>query len=305
MRTFLFLIFNFIAYQIVAQNYQLVPDSCTICVYRSSDGKGSWYTNSYSVLGNRDTTYNGNTYVMSEGECCLLQPFGIRQVGNKLYGAVNDSLQEFLIMDFDAEIGDSIDSLYSEGFYYMAKVENKDSVLLNNGIYHHYMELQGIGYYDNGGFYEAFWNLQWNERALCRFINSAGTYGGVYFNIIYFLYSISVTYDSPKFCTTDEIYENPQGVTCVMCNPQTSNLEGLDNQQFEVYPNPTSTKLTVKSKTVIHEISISDLNGKSVEQFNNLNANQYVINTDELSRGIYVLSIKTSMGYYTQKLIKN
>lgn len=158
------------------------------------------------------------------------QPFAFRQAGNKLYGIVHDSISEFLIMDFGANVDDTIHDLYSEGIYYDARVTNKDSVLVNGGVYHHYMNLEGIRYRfanNPGGWQQAYWLLTWNERGLCGYNFTQfdpELLGGVLYNIPFNFYVISVSYSAPEYCTTDTLYNIPPNVSCENCIPQTNSI---------------------------------------------------------------------------------
>ncbi|HQW24209.1 MAG TPA: T9SS type A sorting domain-containing protein [Bacteroidia bacterium] len=80
---------------------------------------------------------------------------------------------------------------------------------------------------------------------------------------------------------------------------------------FEVYPNPVSDVVNVKfnlNKNESISYVIKDLSGREVSLKNemNLNAglNSFSVNTSELSKGIYFLSISTHAGEKTVRLIK-
>jgi len=187
------------------QDYQLIPDSCSFCFYSTSTGGNSWYSNNYGIDPSSDTSLLGNSYIKLSNIDYDFQPFAIRQEGNKLYGVIHDSTSEVLIMDFDANIGDTIFNLYSEGYNYHARVSSKDSFLVNNGVYHHNMRLSGISIFNNGSWEPGSWGIKWNERGLCiaDIVGFDWDYGGVLFNIPYDYYVISVSYLSPSYCTTD------------------------------------------------------------------------------------------------------
>ena len=212
-------------------------------MHLTSTGSNSWWSNYYNLVPNNDTIFNGQTYMIIERNINpntpLCQQFAFRQVGNKLYGIVHDSLSEYLIMDFDAVVGDTIDSLYSEGLYYRALVEAKDSILVNNGIYHHYMNLKGLGYWSQSfGWQDIFWGIVWNERALCNFNFGnnwgGGNYGGVIFNVPSYFYYVSIQYASPNYCTVDPLYNTPPEVGCMNCIPWTNNVPTIDKSNKEL-----------------------------------------------------------------------
>lgn len=308
MKTVLRFTFLFYSTVIFGQSYQLLPDSCTFCLFKTSTGGSSWYDNQYGINPNQDTLFLGNTYMkITELGISNSQPFAFRQSGNQLKGIVHDSINEFLIMDFNAEVGDTIYNLYSEGFYYHAKVVQKDSVLVNGGIYHKFMNLEGIEFFDSGWWQEYTWPITWNERALCGWnINEfdGEHLGGLLFNIPSNFYSISILYAFPSFCTTDTHYTNPVGITCENCIPQTNSIYEIEQINFELFPNPTNEKLKISFTNVDkREISILNSFGQLIlHTSTELSAIELI--TNELSTGIYFINVKTENSTSTKRFIK-
>lgn len=289
-----------------AQTRNLIPDSCTFCLFQVSNGGFGWYDGSYGIDPDSDTLVLGNSYVKVNNSSSYGQPFGIRQVGNKLFGVVPDSLSEYLIMDFESAVSDTIHHLYSEGFFYDAVVLNKDSVQVNNGIFHHFVNLKGIGYYSSSGMFSEYdWDIVWNERSLCA-VNSSGPreLGGVLFNVPTELYSLSAVYAFAAFCTTDPIYNNPSSVICQNCNPQTNSLDELILGELALYPNPVINELFIQSEiSLIQSLSVYDVNGvKVVEE--TVNSNETRVNTSKLAKGIYFIKLETDQGLLQQIFFK-
>ena len=87
-------------------------------------------------------------------------------------------------------------------------------------------------------------------------------------------------------------------------NCATANLVSLKGNKITVYPNPVNNILHVETKAVIdiEEVKVYNLQGNQLRQ---LNQNLESINTESLSSGIYLLSIKTDKGSVEYKLIKN
>ncbi len=48
-----------------AQQYKLLPDSCTYCIFQSKMGS-NWYNDYYSISPTNDTIINNNTYIKVE-----------------------------------------------------------------------------------------------------------------------------------------------------------------------------------------------------------------------------------------------
>jgi alpha-tubulin suppressor-like RCC1 family protein len=69
--------------------------------------------------------------------------------------------------------------------------------------------------------------------------------------------------------------------------------------EISVYPNPASTVLNIKSSNPILNISISDINGRLIQE-----TYQTEINIEQFSKGIYLMKITTEIGVSTQKIIK-
>lgn len=287
-----------------AQTVQLVPDSCTFCMFLVSDGGTGWYQGGYGIYPNEDTLVLGNHYMRVSSGMMPTQPFAIRQAGNKLMGVVADSLSEYLLMDFDAVEGDTIHSLYSEGFFYDAVVINKDSVSVNNGVFHHYMQLQATGIYINSVFQEGGgWNLVWNERGLCAANNA--DLGGVLYNIPSEFYVISAPYAFPDYCTTDPLYNNPATVTCHNCYPETNSLEDFYAAKLKIYPNPVSSVVTILLEdAMIQKASIYNTCGiKMKDQL--IHSKEANIPIHELQEGYYFLKLDTDKGSFSSGFVKN
>lgn len=287
-----------------AQIVKLVPDSCTFCLFLVSDGGTGWYGGGYGILPDEDTLVLGNSYMRVNSG--FDQPFAIRQTGNKLMGVVADSLSEYLLMDFDANVTDTIHHLYSEGFFYDAVVIGKDSIAVNNGIYHHFMELNGIGVYTSSGFISDSWIFVWNERGLCASNGWDGwDLGGVLYNIPINYYSISAIYAFPDYCTTDPLYNNPATVTCDNCYPETNGLEDYYTAKLKIYPNPVSSEITILLEdALIQRASIYNACGIKVKE-QIIHSNETNIPIQELQEGYYFLKLDTDKGPFSSGFVKN
>ncbi|PIZ07324.1 MAG: hypothetical protein COY56_09570, partial [Flavobacteriaceae bacterium CG_4_10_14_0_8_um_filter_34_31] len=69
-----------------------------------------------------------------------------------------------------------------------------------------------------------------------------------------------------------------------------------------VYPNPAVEVINVKvpASVVINEVVLYDILGKNT----GVNYANGQVNVSGLSRGVYMLSVKTSEGTLTQKIVK-
>ena len=75
---------------------------------------------------------------------------------------------------------------------------------------------------------------------------------------------------------------------------------------FSIYPNPTNNvlNLSVKNGLAINEISIVDINGRTVKSINNAFDSEMEINVSDLTSGVYMLNVNTDEGIATSKFVK-
>lgn len=299
MRKLLLTAFLFLNAHLYSQDYKLVPDSCTYCAFLVSTGGNSWYNANYGIFPSLDTIVSGNEYVRVGAE--YKKAYGIRQVGNKLFGVVADSLNEMLLMDFDANVGDTIENLYSEGYYYKARVLDKDSVLVNNGVYHHYMDLQGIQLLMDGVWTDYNWQFQWNERGLCASYLGSAPYaelGGVHYNVPVNDFVISIIYAYPGFCTTDPIYVNHPELSCQNCNLIKSEIKENSWLESSISPNPALDEIFVSFNQSTNEpfiYSIENTLGESVATGTILMEGE-TIDVSALKPGVYLVRCSNLSG---------
>ena len=85
--------------------------------------------------------------------------------------------------------------------------------------------------------------------------------------------------------------------------PEEFNINDLAlSENVSVYPNPGATKITVSAKNqVIDSAIISDVMGKILVGYTNINAESVSIDISAYSKGIYFIKINNSV---TKKIIK-
>lgn len=90
---------------------------------------------------------------------------------------------------------------------------------------------------------------------------------------------------------------------------QLSGTTGIDqpgfDQSIQVYPNPVSEKLQIRSDDVIQSVVISGLSGNCIHILSNLSEYTLLIDTKNLAPGMYILKIETLKGTFIRKLIKS
>lgn len=75
----------------------------------------------------------------------------------------------------------------------------------------------------------------------------------------------------------------------------------LTKSDISVYPNPFTNELKIQISAPAL-VTINDLNG-NIQQIVELNESK-ILNTNNLSSGIYIVSVTTNEGIYTQKVVK-
>jgi len=86
-------------------------------------------------------------------------------------------------------------------------------------------------------------------------------------------------------------------------NPSSIKTVASENQ-LNIYPNPATTTIRIKSNNKIESITITDLSGKLIQQVNTIDTSDfYQLNTAHLVNGFYFIQVKTDVGISTEKLI--
>ncbi len=105
------------------------------------------------------------------------------------------------------------------------------------------------------------------------------------------------------YCDTIVGFLTPR-MYLVVTNP-TISIEQNADIDYEVYPNPSTESLiiNVSGGLIIENISVVDMNGKTLADFRSINSSSYVLHRYGMSAGVYFLDVKTSNGNFTHKII--
>lgn len=91
-------------------------------------------------------------------------------------------------------------------------------------------------------------------------------------------------------------------------NTLPSSVVDLEVQKALLFPNPAQNQLTLKladaNNQNISEVDVTDFVGKKILELKNLNTPEMTINTNQLSNGLYLLSVKSGNTYSQLKFIK-
>lgn len=78
----------------------------------------------------------------------------------------------------------------------------------------------------------------------------------------------------------------------------------LSDASFRVFPNPVINSVTIQSADM-KKLTVSDLLGRTLKTYQLQNENSKVIDMNNFRSGIYFISVETSKGNFSSKLIKN
>lgn len=107
-------------------------------------------------------------------------------------------------------------------------------------------------------------------------------------------------YESKLIKSSIKVREEESRVSSLKEN--NNKIESLPDS-INIYPNPFSNEIHVISSAVIQNLIVSDLRGK-IYLDNSVNANYFYCALENLSKGVYIVTIKTDRMVYNCKLIK-
>jgi len=82
-------------------------------------------------------------------------------------------------------------------------------------------------------------------------------------------------------------------------------LENISaNNNLMIYPNPVANELTISTANQIHKLSITDVLGRQVYEWNNEKSDKINIDVSHLKTGNYILKVKTNNGLQVTKFNK-
>ena len=88
-------------------------------------------------------------------------------------------------------------------------------------------------------------------------------------------------------------------------NMNFSDIISVDHEQFtslEIYPNPGSNSVTVRSERNYNRLTITDIHGKEIMSLEGLNENQTHLEVEDWKNGIYYVTLSSSFGARTERL---
>jgi len=224
----------------------------------------------YTINGS-DTTIGSYTYIkVFKGTIpSLFGGFRDDSTNRKVYGIIFPAPAiEFILYDFNLNIGDTFVHFYTnlcQDSTTYSTVYFVDSVLI-------------------GGTYRK--RIHFDEPLLftsgpLKFIEGVGSTTGL-FNCYYqgeFTYNL---------CAFNQVGKPPHN----FCSSSTS-IEEEIKTQIQIYPNPSSSKVSLRFNKFLNNASIFiyDAQSKLVKKFENLNGDSYNFSCEDLNNGIYIVKI--------------
>lgn len=89
-------------------------------------------------------------------------------------------------------------------------------------------------------------------------------------------------------------------VTCVSLG--IDDMANVNNAK--VFPNPFKESLKIKGLNTIYSAQLFDVSGKLILEEKNINSENYTLQTDMISKGIYILTLDTKAGRNNIKVVK-
>jgi len=107
---------------------------------------------------------------------------------------------------------------------------------------------------------------------------------------------------------------NNTGITVdgipIFANPGTNcngwvGIDNVDNHGFEIYPNPSNGRISIRLKEPLNEtgIRIADASGKTVFSENLANSSELIQLKLDLAEGIYMLTLTSGKNTFTKQLV--
>lgn len=80
----------------------------------------------------------------------------------------------------------------------------------------------------------------------------------------------------------------------------------FETNNFSIYPNPANNvlNLSVKNGLTVNEVTMVDINGRTVKTIVDSLGSEMEINVSDLTSGVYMLNLKTDEGVTTSKFVK-
>jgi hypothetical protein len=124
-----------------------------------------------------------------------------------------------------------------------------------------------------------------------------------------FGFSVDLSSDGTKVLIGDpnnNVNGSDSGFVQVYDITDVLSVEEFKSDLFKVFPNPTSSNLTIQSKVNIREIRIIDINGRLLNNFDAINEDHEIsISVENLSNGVYFLKLQIENSEQIIRFVKS
>ncbi|MEZ4938386.1 MAG: T9SS type A sorting domain-containing protein [Crocinitomicaceae bacterium] len=104
-----------------------------------------------------------------------------------------------------------------------------------------------------------------------------------------------------------EITENGCVDTSLCVSIQNVSIEEAEKRDFQLFPNPTDGQFQISSISGFYNmtIRITDVKGKEILRYKNVNGNQIKIDLSPFEKGTYFLFLKSEQSVFSRKIVKD
>jgi len=111
-------------------------------------------------------------------------------------------------------------------------------------------------------------------------------------------YQISVKATDNQFAFTNDVFT-------LFVNPATVAIENIGSK-IVVYPNPSSGKFVISLPSNSQSnVVITDVLGRTIKQFDNVNTNELHIDLSSYANGVYNIQVKIGEQTFNDKIVIN
>lgn len=289
---------SLVAFTQTPQLNQSFPDSNAIWINGTYAQTGPFSSGLVATvnycLTSEDTLINEQAY--KKLNLCEADYQGaLRSDSLKVYFVPRDSLNEHLIYDFSAEVGDTLYDVYFQeapdepGF--LADILFVEMDWANSDDY----DMISYRFTEQNGYYGA-----WIDHVgeYCGLLHPPNIYWEASFENQHRLTCHSHL-DSTRYRKSGELGPGS-------CALDLSLNEKSTMFEFELYPNPTSDKLNcvLPKPLEIEEILILNSQGKTVKTIRDITQAEMVIDLSDLPPGLYFLKARTEDHFVIERIVK-
>lgn len=286
---FILLMFLGMSLKMSSQIPEEFPESNARWINGVYYSNGSSFNLSYTInycLTDEDTIINEQPYAQLD-TCEYGYKGAMRADADRVYFVPKDSISEYLLYDFTAQVGDTIEDVYFESY-----IENTASF---GDVVIFYSNINEIGFtvinYDEPHEEQGYW------------IRNVGARSGL-FRAPWPLLSEGEHRELSCFSHNDTIYHNDfESGTCALDLSILSHAE----MKIKIYPNPTNDKVTCQLEKYARPDRISLVNtlGKEVEASFSNSGSELEIDLSALPDGLYILNLVIDRQVVSEKILKN